>query len=163
MLIAGALAFNYVLTREDIPDTVAVWLTQYDLSPTGFLFFVVLLMTFLGCVLEAGPILLVIVPIFVPAALAIGVDIIHLGIVVVVNAMVGLITPPVGILLFIVANITKAKMAEIIRDVIPFIIVLFTSLFFITLNPDFVPIFAPAVGVPWINNVKTTKYSLDCN
>ena len=53
MLIAGALAFNYVLTREDVPD-IAVWLTQYDLSPTGFLFFVVLLMTFLGCVLEAG-------------------------------------------------------------------------------------------------------------
>ncbi|MAR67377.1 MAG: permease [Crocinitomicaceae bacterium] len=148
MLIAGALAFNYVLTREDIPDTVAVWLTQYDLSPTGFLFFVVLLMTFLGCVLEAGPILLVIVPIFVPAALAIGVDIIHLGIVVVVNAMVGLITPPVGMLLFIVANITKAKMAEIIRDVIPFIIVLFTSLFFITLNPDFVLFLPRLLGYP---------------
>ncbi|MGB0208325.1 MAG: TRAP transporter large permease subunit, partial [Candidatus Puniceispirillaceae bacterium] len=78
------------------------------------------------------------VPIFVPAALAVGVDIIHLGIVVVVNAMIGLITPPVGMLLFIVANITKAKMADIIRDVIPFILILFVSLGFIAFNPDFV-------------------------
>jgi C4-dicarboxylate transporter, DctM subunit len=138
MLIAGALAFNYVLTREDVPDTVALWLSQFDLTPKTFLFFVIILMTGLGCVLEAGPILLVIVPIFVPAALAVGVDIIHLGIVVVVNAMIGLITPPVGMLLFIVANITKAKMADIIRDVIPFILILFVSLGFIAFNPDFV-------------------------
>ena len=62
--------------------------------------------------------------------------------------MIGLITPPVGMLLFIVANITKAKMAEIIRDVIPFIIVLFTSLFFITLNPDFVLFLPRLLGYP---------------
>lgn len=138
MLIAGALAFNYVLTRENIPDAVAVLLSQYDLTPTTFILFVILVITLLGCVLEAGPILLVIVPIFVPAAEAIGVDLVHLGVVVVVNAMIGLITPPVGMLLFIVSNITKARMMDIVKDILPFICVLFISLFIIALNPDFV-------------------------
>lgn len=138
MLIAGALAFNYVLVREDIPDAVAILLTQYELTPTTFIFFVIIILTALGCVLEAGPILLVVVPIFVPAAEAIGVDLVHLGVVVVVNAMIGLITPPVGMLLFIVSNITKAKMADIVRDILPFVFILMASLLFIALNPDFV-------------------------
>ena len=138
MLIAGALAFNYVLVREDIPDAVAILLTQYELTPTTFIFFVIIILTALGCVLEAGPILLVVVPIFVPASEAIGVDLVHLGVVVVVNAMIGLITPPVGMLLFIVSNITKAKMADIVRDILPFVFILMASLLFIALNPDFV-------------------------
>ncbi|MGB0858251.1 MAG: TRAP transporter large permease subunit, partial [Paracoccaceae bacterium] len=129
---------NYVLTRENIPDAVAVLLSQYDLTPTTFILFVMLVITLLGCVLEAGPILLVIVPIFVPAAEAIGVDLVHLGVVVVVNAMIGLITPPVGMLLFIVSNITKARMMDIVKDILPFICVLFISLLIIALNPDFV-------------------------
>ena len=57
---------------------------------------------------------------------------------VVVNAMIGLITPPVGMLLFIVSNITKAKMADIVRDILPFVFILMASLLFIALNPDFV-------------------------
>ena len=145
MLIAGALAFNYVLTREDIPDTVAVWLTQYDLYQPVFYFcrsvddFSWLYSKWSNSSCNSANL--------VPAALAIGVDIIHLGIVVVVNAMVGLITPQL-VCCFYSCKHYQSQMAEIIRDVIPFIIVLFTSLFFITLNPDFVLFLPRLLGYP---------------
>jgi C4-dicarboxylate transporter, DctM subunit len=138
ILIAGALAFNYVITRQDVPASLAMLIQQFDLSPVGFLIAINLLMLALGCVLEGGAILLIIVPIFIPTAQAMGIDLVHFGVVVVVNAMLGLITPPYGLLLFVVANITGQPVGRIIRELLPFLGALFIALGIITFVPDFV-------------------------
>ena len=138
ILIAGALTFNYVITRENVPNTLADFLAQFELSKWGFLIAINILILALGCILEGGAILLIIVPIFIPTAQALGVDMIHFGVVVVVNAMLGLVTPPYGLLLFIVANITGQPMARIVRDILPFLGALFAALAFITFVPEFV-------------------------
>lgn len=138
ILIAGALTFNYVITRENVPNSLADFLAQFELTKWGFLIAINLLILALGCVLEGGAILLIVVPIFIPTAQALGIDLIHFGVVVVVNAMLGLVTPPYGLLLFIVANITGQPMARIVRDLVPFLLALFVSLAVITFVPDFV-------------------------
>ncbi len=137
ILIAGALTFNYVITRENVPNTLADFLAQFELTKWGFLVAINILILALGCILEGGAILLIIVPIFIPTAQALGVDMIHFGVVVVVNAMLGLVTPPYGLLLFIVANITRQPIGRIVRDLLPFLAALFAALIFITLVPGF--------------------------
>jgi tripartite ATP-independent transporter DctM subunit len=138
MLIAGALVFNYVVTREDLPNSLNMLLAGYHLSDVGFLLAVNVILLILGCLLDASTILLVIVPILIPAARALGIDMVHFGLVVVVNLMIGLITPPYGLLLFVVSNITKAPLRKIVRDAVPFIIALIIALGIITFVPQVV-------------------------
>ncbi len=138
ILIAGALAFNYVVTRENVPASIAAFMQPLDLSPLGFLLAINLLFLALGCILESGAIILIIVPIFMPTVQALGIDPIHFGVMIVVNAMIGLITPPYGLLLFIVAGITGEPIWRIVKDLLPFIIVLMLALAIITLAPDLV-------------------------
>jgi TRAP-type C4-dicarboxylate transport system permease large subunit len=136
MLIAGALVFNYVVTIENIPHTLRIVLDGWDLSPTAFLILVNLILLLLGCFLEGTAILLVIVPVFIPTAQALGIDMVHFGVVVVVNIMLGLITPPYGLLLFIMTNISGSPLKDIVRDVLPFLFAMIAALAFITFVPE---------------------------
>lgn len=138
MLIAGSLVFNYVVTIENIPDALRVLLTSWDLTPTGFLILVNILLLLLGCVLEGTAILLIIVPVFIPTAQALGIDMVHFGVVVVVNIMLGLVTPPYGLLLFIMTNISGVPVKDIIKDAVPFLFWMVVSLVIITFVPDVV-------------------------
>src|SRR5688572_31938807 len=101
MLIAGALVFNYVITIENIPRALAGLMKGYELSAVGFLIFANVLLLLLGCFLEGTTILLVIVPVLLPTAQALGVDPVHFGVVAVVNIMIGLVTPPYGLMPFL--------------------------------------------------------------
>jgi C4-dicarboxylate transporter, DctM subunit len=136
LLIAGALVFNYVVTKEDIPKDVQQWLAGYDLSKYSFLLVVNLLLLALGALLEGGTILLVVVPILIPTAKMLGIDMVHFGLIVTVNLMIGLITPPYGLLLFIAASLSKQPLMAVIRETIPFIVVLIAALAFITYVPQ---------------------------
>ncbi|MGW9232082.1 TRAP transporter large permease [Pseudorhizobium sp. NPDC055634] len=136
MLIAGALVFNYVVTIENIPDSLRVMLTGMELTPVTFLILVNIVLLLLGCVLEGTAILLIIVPVFIPTAQALGIDLVHFGVVVVVNIMLGLVTPPYGLLLFIMTNISGSPVRDIIRDALPFLFWMVVSLIFITFVPD---------------------------
>jgi C4-dicarboxylate transporter DctM subunit len=138
MLIAGALVFNYVVTIENIPDTIKVLLTSWDLNPITFLILVNVLLLLLGCVLEGTAILLIIVPVLIPTAQALGIDMVHFGVVVVVNIMLGLITPPYGLLLFIMNNISGAPLRHIVRDTLPFLWAMIAALVLITFVPEIV-------------------------
>lgn len=138
MLLAGALVFNYVITVENVPASVQALLTGFDLSPLGFLILVNILLLLLGCVLEGTTILLVIVPVLIPTAEALGVDMVHFGVVVVVNIMLGLITPPYGLLLFIMTRIAEVPLKDLVVDTLPFLYVMFAALAAITLFPDLV-------------------------
>ncbi|HEY7689528.1 MAG TPA: TRAP transporter large permease, partial [Dongiaceae bacterium] len=121
MLIAGALVFNYVVTIENIPESLRLFLTQWELGPVSFLILVNIVLLILGCVLEGTAILLIIVPVFIPTAEALGIDMVHFGVMCVVNIMIGLVTPPYGLLLFIMNNISGAPLRDIVRDVAPFL------------------------------------------
>ncbi len=138
MLIAGALVFNYVVTVENIPESLRAVLTSWDLNPITFLIVVNLILLILGCVLEGTAILLIVVPVFIPTAQALGIDMVHFGVVVVINIMLGLITPPYGLLLFIVNSISGAPLRLIVRDVMPFLLALLAALVLITFVPDLV-------------------------
>jgi tripartite ATP-independent transporter DctM subunit len=136
MLIAGALVFNYVVTVENIPDALRALLTSWDLSPLGFLILVNVLLLLLGCALEGTTILLVIVPVLIPTAKALGIDMVHFGVVVVVNIMIGLITPPYGLLLFIMTRIAEVPLKALVLDTLPFLWAMIAALAVITLVPE---------------------------
>ncbi|MBA1274337.1 TRAP transporter large permease [Stutzerimonas azotifigens] len=138
MLIAGALVFNYVVTVEDLPSALSLWLAGFDLSPTGFLLTVTALLLVLGCLLEGTTILLVIVPVLIPAAQSLGIDLVHFGVICVVNIMIGLITPPYGLLLFVMSNISKRPLKEIVSEIFPLLIVMLAALLLFTLVPEIV-------------------------
>jgi C4-dicarboxylate transporter, DctM subunit len=138
MLIAGALVFNYVITIENVPRSVSTMLQAYELSPLGYLLLVNLTLLLLGCVLEGTTILLVIVPVLLPTAQALGIDPVHFGVVAVLNIMIGLITPPYGLLLFMMSRIADVPLQELVRDVIPFLGLMIAALAAVTLLPDVV-------------------------
>jgi tripartite ATP-independent transporter DctM subunit len=138
MLIAGALVFNYVITVENIPKALSAMLKAYDLSPLSFLLAANVLLLVLGCFLEGTTILLIVVPVLLPTAHALGVDPVHFGVVAVVNIMIGLITPPYGLLLFMMAKIAQIPLRDLVRDVMPFLAVMIGALALITLVPDLV-------------------------
>jgi tripartite ATP-independent transporter DctM subunit len=144
MLIAGALVFNYVVTVENIPKTVAAVLKAYELSPFTFLLLANVILLILGCFLEGTTILLVIVPVMLPTAAALGIDLVHFGVVAVVNIMIGLVTPPYGLLLFMMVKIGDVSLTELVKEVLPFLWVMIGALALMTFIPEIV-LFLPKV------------------
>jgi len=142
MLIAGAMVFNYVITVENIPHSINTFLLGFDLTPTTYLLIVNVILLILGCLLEGTTILLVVVPVLIPTAQALGIDMVHFGVMVVFNVMLGLITPPYGLLLFVVARVSGAPLQAIVRDVMPFLLGMLAALGLITFVPDLV-LFVP--------------------
>jgi C4-dicarboxylate transporter DctM subunit len=136
LLIAGSLVFNYIVTIENIPDTIREILVSWDMSALQFLILVNVLLLLLGCLLEGTAILLIIVPVFIPTAQALGIDMVHFGVVVVMNTMLGLVTPPYGLLLFIMTNISGCPVKDIIREALPYIGVMLLCLMIVTFVPD---------------------------
>jgi tripartite ATP-independent transporter DctM subunit len=146
MLIAGALVFNYVITVENIPKTLAATLQAYQLSPIAFLVFANVVLLLLGCFLEGTTILLVIVPVLLPTAKALGIDPVHFGVVAVMNIMIGLITPPYGLLLFMMTKIADVPLRDLVREVLPFLWVMMGALALITFVPEIVLFLPRLVG-----------------
>jgi C4-dicarboxylate transporter, DctM subunit len=138
VLIACSLAINYVITRENIPNVIAAWFGQFNFSPNEFLLAVNILFLILGCFIDGSAILLIVVPILLPTVKALGIDFVHFGIVAVVNCMIGLLTPPFGLLLFVMQSITKLPMRDIVRELVPFLIALICALGLITYFPTLV-------------------------
>ncbi len=136
MLIAGALVFNYVVTVENIPHAIRDVMQGLDLSPLAFMVFVNALLLILGCLLEGTTIILIVLPVLIPTAQALGIDMVYFGIVAVVNIMLGLITPPYGLLLFIMTNISGQPLRAIVKETVPFLLAMIGALAFITFVPE---------------------------
>jgi len=144
--VVGALFFNYVVAGERIPGMVAEWIASMSLSPMAFLLVTALLFLLLGAVFDTLLMLLVMVPILLPSVHALGIDPVHFGVVVIVNMMIGLITPPYGELLFLISGVSKIPLAEIIREIWGFIVTLLVALLLIILFPDLVLFIPRAAG-----------------
>jgi TRAP-type C4-dicarboxylate transport system permease large subunit len=138
LVIGGALILNYVVASENIPNMLAQRLVGLDVHPLLFLLAVNVLLLLLGCILDATTIILVIIPLFIPACRELGIDLVHFGVVAVVNCMIGLITPPYGILLFVINAVTRIPLAEIIREIWLFLAVLILALVAMILFPGIV-------------------------
>jgi C4-dicarboxylate transporter DctM subunit len=145
MLIAGALVFNYVVTSENIPATLSVAMKGLDLSPMGFLLLVNLILLVLGAFLEGSTIILIILPVLLPTATALGIDPVHFGVMAVLNIMIGLVTPPYGLLLFMMTRIANVSLAELLREAWPFIVVMIGALALVTVWPAVV-LFLPRLA-----------------
>ena len=138
LVIGGALILNYIVASENIPALLAESLKSLDVSPLTFLLGVNLLLLLLGCILDATTIILVIIPLFLQACRAMGIDLVHFGVVAVINCMIGLITPPYGILLFVINGTTGIKLADMIREIWPFLAALLLALLVLILVPEIV-------------------------
>jgi C4-dicarboxylate transporter DctM subunit len=138
MLIAGALVFNYVITSENIPATLSTALKGLDLSPMAFLLLVNALLLVLGAFLEGSTIILIILPVLLPTAVALGIDPVHFGVMAVLNIMIGLVTPPYGLLLFMMTRIANVSLAALLREAFPFLAVMLGALALVTVWPAMV-------------------------
>jgi tripartite ATP-independent transporter DctM subunit len=136
LIMSGAFVFNYAVANEGVPQLIQRSFLAWKLSPTGFLLGVDLLMLLLAIVLDEVTILLVIVPLLVPIAQSLNIDLVHFGIVVVVNMMIGLTLPPHGLLLFVMSGLTGTPLAEIFREVPPFVVAMLAIVLLVTFFPE---------------------------
>lgn len=138
LIIAGAFLVNYIVVSEQIPNAMAIWMRGFELSPTAFLLMVSLAFLVFGCFLDATTMLLVLVPIILPTLKDLQIDLVHFGVVIVVNMMIGLVTPPYGVLLFVINSMTGIPLGPMIREMWPFIGVLLAALLAMILFPEIV-------------------------
>ena len=136
LIMSGAFVFNYAVANEGVPRLIQSTFIAWNLSATQFLLCVDVLMLLLAIVLDEVTILLVIVPLLVPIAQNLGIDLVHFGILVVINMMVGLTLPPHGLLLFVMSGLTGTPLAEIFREVPPFIVAMLAIVVLVTFFPD---------------------------
>jgi C4-dicarboxylate transporter DctM subunit len=134
-IIANAFLFAHVLTTEQIPQTIAQTILEAGLAPWQFLLVVNILLLVAGNFMEPSAIILILAPILFPIATQLGIDPIHLGVIMVVNMEIGMVTPPVGLNLFVTAGITNMSVMEVLYAALPWLSVLFVFLIIVTYVP----------------------------
>ena len=142
LVLCSASVFSYYLSFERIPQTITTALISMSVNKYVFLLMINLLMLVLGMFLDGMACMMIIAPLLAPVATALGINIIHFGIVMVLNCAIGAITPPFGTYIFLVAGTIKVKTSKLIRELIPFIGVCLIVLLLITYIPwlvTFVP------------------------
>ena len=135
-IIANALLFAHVLTTERIPQVIAEQIVSWGMPAWGFLIVVNLLLLVAGAFMEPTGIILILAPILFPIATRLGIDPVHLGIIMVVNLEIGMVTPPVGLNLFVTAGITKMSIGEVVQAALPWLTVLLVFLVIVTYVPQ---------------------------
>ena len=138
LVIGASMILTYIVIQENVPQAISAMFAGADISPLMFILLVNLLVLLLGCILDATVIILVIIPLFIPTCRELGIDLVHFGVLIVVNSMIGLITPPYGILLFVINAVTGIPLKEIIREIWAFLAVLLGALLLMILVPDIV-------------------------
>ncbi len=141
-IIANAMIFAHVLTTEQIPQQITAWVVDLGLQPWQFLLVVNIVLLIAGAFMEPSAIILILAPILFPIAMQLGIDPIHLGIIMVVNMEIGLITPPVGLNLFVTSAVTGMPLTAVIRAAMPWLMLLLSFLVIITYVP------AVSLGLP---------------
>ena len=135
-LVMSAALLAYALSLSRLPQNFGGWLTQTVTSPIMYLLLVNVILLVVGCFMEAIAAMLILIPILVPPAIALGIDPIQFGVVVVLNLMIGTITPPVGIVLFVTSRVANLPFAAVVRATLPFLWPLLAVLVAITLVPS---------------------------
>ncbi|GMV59573.1 MAG: membrane protein [Betaproteobacteria bacterium] len=143
-IITNAVLFSFLLTSEQIPQDLAAWITDMGLSPWMFLLVINILLLIAGNFMEPSSILLITVPVLFPVAMKLGIDPIHLGVLMTVNMEIGMITPPVGLNLYVASGISNMGLTEVTKACAPWILVMLAFLALIT--------YVPAISL-WLPNL----------
>ncbi len=138
MVLAGSFLLNYAFTAEGVPQAMGQWVDALHLTPVQFLLLVNLMFLVLGCFLDVSVLLLVFVPILLPAVKVLGIDLVHFGVLVVLNMMIGLIHPPFGMLLFVIKALTGIPIGAMVREGWMFLVMLLLLLLALTFFPQIV-------------------------
>ncbi len=134
-IIANAMLFAHVLTAERIPHAISEWIITMGFEPWSFLLVVNILLILAGDFMEPSAILLIMAPILFPIAVKLGIDPIHLGIIMVVNMEIGMVTPPVGLNLFVTSSITGMPLTQVLKAALPWMSILMVFLMIVTFVP----------------------------
>jgi tripartite ATP-independent transporter DctM subunit len=144
MLVMTASLLGWVLARAQAPQMLGSWILGTTTNPLAILLMINVFLLIVGCFMEALAAVIVLVPVFLPVIKAVGIDPVHFGLVMVLNLMIGTLTPPVGIVLFVVARVAKLPFEAVTRATAPFLIPLIAVLLLITVFPELV-LFLPRV------------------
>ncbi|MEM7025531.1 MAG: TRAP transporter large permease subunit, partial [Pseudomonadota bacterium] len=136
LLVAAAVAFSSVISLLNTPPAQTDMVLAISEKPLILLFLVNILLFIVGMFLDAGPAILILGPILGPAMVGLGIDPMHFAVVMCVNVTVGLATPPMGLVLFVAAGISREKVETIALEMLPFLLVEFTVIFLITFIPE---------------------------
>jgi C4-dicarboxylate transporter DctM subunit len=135
-IIANALLLKHVLTEERLPQMITEAMLSAGLGPIAFLIVVNILLLIGGQFMEPSGLLIIVAPLVFPIAIALGIDPIHLGIMMVVNMEIGMITPPVGLNLFVTAGVAKMSVTNVIKAALPWVAIMFVFLLLVTYVPS---------------------------
>jgi len=138
MLVMTASLFGWVLARAQVPQQLGAWILGTTRNPLVILMLINVFLLIVGCFMEALAALIILIPVFMPVIKAVGIDPVHFGLVTVLNLMIGTLTPPVGIVLFVVSRVAKLPFEEVTRATAPFLIPLIIVLLLITVFPELV-------------------------
>jgi C4-dicarboxylate transporter DctM subunit len=137
-IIALASGFGYLMAISGLPREIAAWISSVSTNPIAILLLINGLLLVVGCFMEAIAAMLILIPVLIPIVQAAGIDLVHFGLIMVFNLMLGLLTPPVGILLYICANFAEVKLEDEVREVLPFLGMGLLVLLLLTLFPPLV-------------------------
>jgi tripartite ATP-independent transporter DctM subunit len=137
-IVAAASIFAWVLTTTQVTEAIAQWVLSVTDNKWTFLLMVNVFLLFVGCFMETIAAITILVPVLVPIALKLGIDPVHFGLVMVLNLMIGLMTPPVGMVLFVLAKVSKLGFEDTVKAVMPWMIPLLATLLIITFVPALV-------------------------
>jgi TRAP-type C4-dicarboxylate transport system permease large subunit len=135
-IVAAASIFGWLLTATRVTDMVAAWVLSFTHSPWVFLLLANLLMLFVGCFLEPTAAILILVPVLLPVVQQLGIDPVHFGLVMVLNLMIGLLHPPMGMVLFVLARVANLSIEKTTMAIVPWLVPLLLSLILITYLPQ---------------------------
>ncbi len=135
-IITNAVLFTFLLTHEQIPQAIADWIIAQGFGKIEFLLVVNLLLMLAGCAMEPASVTLVVAPILFPVAAKLGIDPVHFGIIIVVNMEIGMLTPPVGLNLYVASGISKLGLTAMSRAVVPWLTTMIGFLLLVTYWPD---------------------------
>jgi C4-dicarboxylate transporter DctM subunit len=138
IIIAFASGFGWLMAVSGLPREIAAWIGAFSSNPLVILMLINGLLLVVGCFMEAIAAMIILIPVLIPIVQAAGVDLVHFGLVMVFNLMLGLLTPPVGILLYICGNFAGVKIERVVREVLPFLAVGIAVLLLITFFPGLV-------------------------
>jgi C4-dicarboxylate transporter DctM subunit len=134
-IITNAMLFAFILTTEGIPSDIAAFIISHAVTPWAFLLFVNILLYFVGDFMEPSAAILILAPLFLPIVLQLNIDPIHFGIIMTVNMEIGMITPPVGLNLFVASGISGLSLWDVFKGAAPFMVIMLVALFIITYIP----------------------------
>ncbi len=155
VIIGVALGMSEYLTIHKIPEEIVTWLRAHDLSPVSFIILLDVILLVIGCLMDIISAIILFVPLFVPIALALGFDPIHIGLIFIVNLEIGYLTPPIGLNLFVAAGLFNKTFGYTLRATTPFVLVIFVCLGLITA--------VPAIPLWLVNVTRPASERVDMN